>query len=609
MSADSPRRSSGNATRGVTAVPAIVPPQVVSDRSILDSAIGFINEVTLANQPPIDPKDTITWARINPNPAALGPRWLAYAENKLLHAKRSGSGCDGDGVASYTATVLNASKCLVKGLRELGEQVAAGLTGNSGSTSNSKNTSFDSSCGLDAKQGGVVTIIDIKVLVGQDHNVKVVVLIRYWKTAQCMCNFAKSRSWLLDPPNVTREAPHRMQRKAVDSLFIMAGHGALIQYDLDTNLPPTDNWLIQKRNSDILNDSFRQNDETDDRTESWLSQVEIITHAGPHRRLWMGPHSNLTHVDTEAVEIGITKSNSLTNPDKFEHSNPLNMPLTAAGRSSAVPVLIESGSYSSVEQSPKLMDRFRHDHLDSDYSVTHGDSRLTLADAMRESPSTAALSNNAVSAWKTLSGADMINQNLNKKNDSNFNKSASLAAENRKSSDKLLPEIPTPADLGNEKNLKEFSILKPLDPLPPLPDLEPLKLTTENAGSLSGDISLITFESPLMENTSLQRKITPSPRGFTEQNLIIALCGSLHFENEQIEKSDISPPIFSSNHSSSAFEETSVADYKSLTENDDPYISLEQSSQDTNTAATNNDKFFSSTNSSGSEEIIKMEEK
>lgn len=25
---------------------------------------------------------------------------------------------------------------------------------------------------------------------------------------------------------------------------------------------------------------------TDDR---WLAQVEITTHAGPHRRLWMGP--------------------------------------------------------------------------------------------------------------------------------------------------------------------------------------------------------------------------------------------------------------------------------------------------------------------------------
>lgn len=38
------------------------------------------------------------------------------------------------------------------------------------------------------------------------------------------------------------------------------------------------------------------------------------------------------------------------------------------------------------------MDRFRHDHLNSDYSITHGDNRLKedLADAMRESPFVAA---------------------------------------------------------------------------------------------------------------------------------------------------------------------------------------------------------------------------
>lgn len=44
----------------------------------------------------------------------------------------------------------------------------------------------------------------------------------------------------------------------------------------------------------------------------------------------------------------------------------------------------------SIEQSPKLMDRFRHGHLDSDYG--HGDMRLKedLADAMRESPSSVA---------------------------------------------------------------------------------------------------------------------------------------------------------------------------------------------------------------------------
>lgn len=213
-----------------------------------------------------------------------------------------------------------------------------------------------------------------------------------------------------------------------------------------------------------------------------------------------------------------------------------------------------------------------------------------------------------VSAWKTLSGADMINKNLNKK-DCGLNKSSLLVSDSEmKASDKLLPDIPTPADLDKQTNLEELLVLKSLDPLPPLPDLEPLKLLTENKSSFPRDVSLITFESPSIENISFKRKITPAPRGFTEQNLILALCGSLHFENEQIEKSETSP-TFSSNHSSSAFEETSLADYKSLTENDDPYISFEQSSQDTNTTNTNNEKFFSSTNSSGSEEIVKAEEK
>lgn len=45
--------------------------------------------------------------------------------------------------------------------------------------------------------------------------------------------FAKARSWLLDPPGLTHETPSRLHRKAVDSLFVIAGHGALIQYDLE----------------------------------------------------------------------------------------------------------------------------------------------------------------------------------------------------------------------------------------------------------------------------------------------------------------------------------------------------------------------------------------
>lgn len=56
MSAESPKR----VARGV---PAVVPPEAVSDRSIIDSVTGFINDVTLTNVPQTDPKDTIQWVR------------------------------------------------------------------------------------------------------------------------------------------------------------------------------------------------------------------------------------------------------------------------------------------------------------------------------------------------------------------------------------------------------------------------------------------------------------------------------------------------------------------------------------------------------------------
>lgn len=46
--------------------------------------------------------------------------------------------------------------------------------------------------------------------------------------------FARPRDWLLQPMNSNRDIPAlRNQRNAVDSLFIMAGHGSMIQYDLE----------------------------------------------------------------------------------------------------------------------------------------------------------------------------------------------------------------------------------------------------------------------------------------------------------------------------------------------------------------------------------------
>lgn len=218
------------------------------------------------------------------------------------------------------------------------------------------------------------------------------------------------------------------------------------------------------------------------------------------------------------------------------------------------------------------------------------------------------------SAWKTLSGAEMINKNL-RKSDNSIDYPPLGDVNKPNIIDKLLPELPTPNEMEERKCLDQFSIIKPLDSLPPLPALEPLQLLMESKGNSLREISLINFESPLQENPSLERRIIPTPRGFTEDNLILALCGSLHYEHEHgvisTEAIELSP-TFSSNPSSTTLEEPSLADYKSLTENDDPYMSLEQSSQDTNTTTTTNttnEKFSSSTNSSGSEEVIIMEEK
>jgi hypothetical protein len=97
-------------------------------------------------------------------PIALGDRWLAYAERKLIPSKTSAGGCFADGIPSYTATVLNAAKSLGKGLRELGEQVAAGLTGNAAgsSTHTSLANPATSVPAVDGTQAGIVTILDIK---------------------------------------------------------------------------------------------------------------------------------------------------------------------------------------------------------------------------------------------------------------------------------------------------------------------------------------------------------------------------------------------------------------------------------------------------------------
>lgn len=124
--------------------------------------------------------------------------------------------------------------------------------------------------------------------------------------------FAPARAWL---DQIVQDKP---QLKPVESIFIINCHGILVQYDLDPHHSYTipkervcddtpieltvtakAQWVLQRQAdvsiplsqekiSMIFNDNSKQTlKKIDD--DRWLSQVEIVTHAGPHRRLWMGP--------------------------------------------------------------------------------------------------------------------------------------------------------------------------------------------------------------------------------------------------------------------------------------------------------------------------------
>lgn len=88
----------------------------------------------------------------NLNPLALGSRWLAYADCKLVPNHQSCGGVCGDNSQSYTATVINAAKTLSRGLTIFGETVGR-WTGTEGASDYGNHKK----CVI---RPGVVTIID-----------------------------------------------------------------------------------------------------------------------------------------------------------------------------------------------------------------------------------------------------------------------------------------------------------------------------------------------------------------------------------------------------------------------------------------------------------------
>ncbi|XP_046748499.1 uncharacterized protein LOC124412566 [Diprion similis] len=543
----------------------------------------------------------------NSNPVALGTRWLAYSEKKLIPARRSSGGSEGEGTQSYTATVLHAAKSLGKGLRGLGETVASTLTGNS------VPPSTPNSIGFDTTQPGVVTILDLQAakedkesddgtvetvlahftahsdaivamtfdLTGallmtadrrghdfhifriqphpggptlaavhhlyvlhrgdttakvQDmtfssdarwaavstvrgtthvfpvapyggpvgvrtHSTPHVVnrLSRFHRSAgltadgtrshspvahaeiplsvypysnprlppyphptilhplaqirqpstlnhvnnqplprpqqrqrlqsedsgslplKICCCFAPQRAWLY----AQRDAGNKVIKRSVDSLFIMACHGNMIQYDLEPkpaagipkekvcddttielDVEAKGQWPLLRSTSSLeilppLSGSSpllgipvtpKCKPAADSIEDQWLSQVEIVTHAGPHRRLWMGPQFifktynapsgvAVNLVEAEAVEVSVTAGS------RPARSNPVNMPHTATRP--LVPVVID-GSGSSYEQSPRFLETYGDSLENESIGVGGGENQLRedLAEAMLETATT-----------------------------------------------------------------------------------------------------------------------------------------------------------------------------------------------------------------------------
>uniref|UniRef100_A0A8C1UL89 BCAS3 microtubule associated cell migration factor n=1 Tax=Cyprinus carpio TaxID=7962 RepID=A0A8C1UL89_CYPCA len=111
----------------------------------------------------------------NLNPIALGSRWLAYAENKLIRCHQSRGGACGDNAQSYTATVISAAKTLKTGLTMVGKVVTQ-LTGTLPSGATDEESTAHSGTRRSPHQPGVVTIIDThtvgegQVLVSEDSD-------------------------------------------------------------------------------------------------------------------------------------------------------------------------------------------------------------------------------------------------------------------------------------------------------------------------------------------------------------------------------------------------------------------------------------------------------
>jgi len=207
----------------------------------------------------------------------------------------------------------------------------------------------------------------------------------------------------------------RPGKKAVDSLFVMANHGQLLEYTIeptnDQTIPrdkvcessPIElhvtafgQWNLFKpvgkdrnevipplssTNPLLLSKTMGSEDEcwnedVEDEDERWLSQVEILTHIGPARRLWMGPQFSFRPFQKPGCEDEL-KDLDVTVACR-PRSDPVTMP--GGGITKQKPVYIECGSANSFELSP----RFANAAVRGSQEQVHMDVEKEINEAMSD---------------------------------------------------------------------------------------------------------------------------------------------------------------------------------------------------------------------------------
>ncbi|XP_039299363.1 uncharacterized protein LOC111052137 [Nilaparvata lugens] len=124
--------------------------------------VTFVERIAVFDAATLEDRLTITTCYpspgVCPNPVALGPRWLAFADKRLVSWWRSVGGSDEGGAhGSYTASVLHAAMSLGKGLRGL----SAHLTQTTSASASASSPTLVNGTDANATPG-VVTVIDIQ---------------------------------------------------------------------------------------------------------------------------------------------------------------------------------------------------------------------------------------------------------------------------------------------------------------------------------------------------------------------------------------------------------------------------------------------------------------